>query len=167
MNGGGSCAFQVWMRVVWVGTACAWLYISAFYYTTGWMKTCYRLCFPSGLLWWIEDFQKLNSQGFVPFFLSSSHPCSALESPPSIDDLFHMLPVIIAVTGAAIPLFRNKDFEMENCRRQRTLRRKEKVNVAISITIETLFIRKAGCPNQFDGIYSIQNQSPQCKLNLQ
>lgn len=80
-------------------------------------------------------FSEAELSGFVPFFLSSSHPCSGLESPPCIDDLFQ-----IVATGAAIPLFGNKDFEMENCRRQRTLRRKEKANVAISITIETLFI---------------------------
>lgn len=175
MNGGGSCTFQVWMRVVWVGTlradtvsvcVCLTLHLSILLHN--WPnENMLQIVFPLWPVVMNRRFSEAELWGFVPFFLSSSHPCSALESPPCIDDLFHTLPVIIAVTGAAIPLFRNKDFEMENCRRQRTLRRKEKVNVAISITIETLFIWKAGCPNQFDCIYTIQNQPPQCKLNLQ
>lgn len=72
----------------------------------------------------------LNSHGLS--FFCALFTSTVVWSPHASMNLFHMLQVFIVVTGAAIPLFINKDFEMESCRRN--------TNVAVSISIKVIYL---------------------------
>lgn len=80
--GEGSRSFRVEIRVFLGGDArmsvFAWHHISAFIRTRtiDRMKTCHRLCFPSGLWMWIEEFHRLSWTVFFSFSVTFASLCS-------------------------------------------------------------------------------------------